>query len=235
MYSAVVTICTARFKTHSSTFCPHSVFMFFCVWIWEQTAITHSIQHSSSWEANRFSEGQEIPRILWSPKVHHRIHKCLPPVPILSQLSSFHALTSYSRSSILILSSHLHMGFPSGLFPSGYPIKTVFMPLLSPIRATHPAHLILLDLNSRIISGEQCRSLSSSLCSFLHSPNTSSLLSPNILRNTLFLNTLSLRSSLNMSDPVSHPYKTTDKIIFLYITILNFWIVKCETKFCAEW
>jgi hypothetical protein len=65
------------------------------------------------------------------------------------------------------------------------------------------------------IFGEGYRSLSSSLCSFLHCPVTSSLQDPNILLNTLFSNTHSLRSSLSERDHVSHPRKTTDKIIVL--------------------
>jgi len=105
------------------------------------------------------------------------------------------------------------MSHPSGLFHSGFPTKTLYTPLLSPTRDSCHTHLILLDFITRTTFGEQYRSLSSSLCSFLHSPVTSALLDPNIPLNTLLSNTLSLRSSLNVSDQVSHPYKTTGKII----------------------
>ena len=174
------------------------------------------MEQSHSWEANRFSASEEVPCILWNLKVHYRSHKCPPPVPIQSQLDPVHTPPSTSWRSISILSSHLRLGLPSCLFPSGFPIKTLYTHLLFPIRATCPSHLILLDFITRTILGEEYRSLSSSLYSFLHSPVTSSILGPNLL-STLFSNTLSLRSSLNVSDQVSHPYTTTGNSVYLNI------------------
>ena len=88
-----------------------------------------------------------------------------------------------SWRSILILSTQIRLGLPSGLLPSCFPTKTLYTPLSSPIRATCPAHLILLDFITRTILGESYKSFSSSLCNLLHYPVTSSLLVLNILLN----------------------------------------------------
>jgi hypothetical protein len=56
-----------------------------------------------------------------------------------------------SWKSILILSSHLRLGLPNGLLPSGFPTNTLCTTLSSPIRATCPAHLIRLDFTTRTI------------------------------------------------------------------------------------
>ena len=159
-------------------------------------------------------------------------------VPILKQIDQVHAPKPNSWISIYISSSHLRLGLPSGLFPSGFPFKTVYTPLISLIPATCRNYFILLDLITQTILGEQYRSLSYSLCSFLHSSVTSSLLCPNILLSTLFLNTLSLRSSLNVIDQVAHPYRTTGKVILLCNLIFIGLLVdsKLEDKrFFIEW
>ena len=135
---------------------------------WLVNLLAFLLHAAPSWEANLFSASQEIPRILLSPKVHYRIYKC----PILSQINPVHAPHPTSWRFILILSSHLRLGLPSGLFPLGLHTKTLCTPILSPIRATCPTNFIFLDLITRIIFGVVYKTKSSSLCIFLHSPVT---------------------------------------------------------------
>jgi hypothetical protein len=70
-------------------------------------SLTHSMQQSPSWEANRFVASQEIPRILWIQKFHYRLHKCPPPVSIVRQLNPVHTPTP------CFLKIHLNIILPS--------------------------------------------------------------------------------------------------------------------------
>jgi len=73
------------------------------------SACLYLMEQSPSWEANWLSASQEILSILWNPKVHYRIHKCPPPVPIQSQLDPVHNPTSeFLKIHINIINSYMH-------------------------------------------------------------------------------------------------------------------------------
>ena len=108
---------------------------------------------SPSWEGNWFPASQEIPRISRNPKVHYRTHKRPPPVSILGQPNPVHIPTSH----------HLEM-HPNIIHPSTprspqwslslrFPHKDPIHPLSSPIRATCPAHLIVV---TELSADEEC-------------------------------------------------------------------------------
>ena len=92
--------------------------------------VTHSMEQSPSWGPNRFSASQEIPRILLNPKVHYRIQKCPPPVPIPSQIDP----TPIPKSHILKI--HLNIIIPS--MPRSPKLSfSLRFPHQNPIYASH--------------------------------------------------------------------------------------------------
>ena len=153
--------------------------------ITNQSHLTNSTQQNPLWKDNGSSATQEILRILCSPKVHYHIHKCPPTVPILSHINPIHALTSHflniHRSIILPSMPGSSKWSLSLRFPHHNPEYTCT--LTPTCYVPRPPHSSRFDHLNNI--GEQCRSLSSSLCSFLHSPLTLSLSGPNSLFSIL--------------------------------------------------
>jgi hypothetical protein len=125
----------------------------------DRNILSYSMEQNPSWEANKFSTSQDIPRILWNPKVHYR------------STSARHLSLSWASSTQSIpptfyfLKIHLNSIFPftpgslKWFFPSGFPTKTLYTPVLFPIHATCSAHLIFLPFITRTILGEECTSL----------------------------------------------------------------------------
>jgi hypothetical protein len=175
------------------------------------------------WEADLFSASQESRKFI--PAFTSARHLSL------SWASSIQSIPPHPPSwrANLILSSHLRFGLPSGLFPSGFPTKILYKPFLSPISATCPAQLILVDSFTQSVLDEEYRSLSTSLYSLLHYHVSTSFLGPNILLHTLISNTLSLHSSLNVCGQVSYPYKEQEKLHYISQSWTDLeWLIFCH-------
>jgi len=105
---------------------------------------------------------KEFLTFLRNPKLHYCIQKSLPLATILGQITSFHILTSCFcklHFNIILLSKRR---YAIGFFLSGFPAKLLYAFLISPMRSTRLAHLILLHFIILITSDETYR-----LCSLL--------------------------------------------------------------------
>jgi len=113
--------------------------------------LTYKLTHWGRHLAKLTGSQQDITRIFYNPdgSLPHSQEPVTCPYhqPVWSRLCLHHT----SRRAILILSTHLYLAFPSELFPSDYPSKTLHTPLLSPYVLHAPPHLRFLDLITRVI------------------------------------------------------------------------------------
>jgi hypothetical protein len=103
------------------------------------------MQQSPSLEANRYAGSQEIPHILWNPKVHYHIHKCSPPVSILRLLNPIHSSTFH------FLKIHFNIIRPCKPVSPHWSLSLRF-PHLNPVHASalpHPCYVSSLSLSYR--------------------------------------------------------------------------------------
>ena len=125
-------------------------------------------EHSSSWQAD-ISSASQISRILWNSKFHRRVHNSHHL--FLSSTRFFQSLLSNPNAlvSIEICSSHVHLGLPSGLFPSRFPpYASLFYP--PPTRhMPHPCHPSWFDSITAIVFEMQCTVRSCVRIPLLHS------------------------------------------------------------------
>ena len=119
-----------------------------CIWFLIHTELRCTVNHTcdlklfyllhsaeSFSRANRFSASQATTRIVWNPKVHYRLHRRPPPVPILSQINPVHAPFPLLEDPFTLYPPKWYLSFR---YPHQNPVYTYSLPHTSCM--PHPSH-----------------------------------------------------------------------------------------------
>jgi hypothetical protein len=159
--------------------------------LFREHVLTNFMELNPSWEAGTCAAAQELSNMLWNPKVHYRVYKSPPLVPILSHIDPVHP-----THALVFLAVSFLLAFPQISYRHSSSPPFLLHPLL--ISSSLTIHSTIL--------GEEYRLWSSSLCSFLQSSFILSLFGPNILLSTLFSNTLRIGSAPDNTRLLSEVY-----------------------------
>ena len=111
--------------------------------------LTYSMEHSPSWEGNRFSASQEFPRILWNPEVHYSFGK-------KTSLLHLCGTRPIQSTASLIFKTYFNIIIPFMPGSSKCTVSTIF-PNENPVRASglsRTYHITLFYLVNRILFGD---------------------------------------------------------------------------------
>lgn len=120
----------------------HATISLFSWCIFLTNWLANSMEQNRAWEPDNYSVGPDIPHMLCTLNVHCRVLKSQPLVPVLVQINLVHK--PIFIVSIQILSSHLCQGNLSGVSPSGFSTRTLYVFLFYLMHATYSAHFILI-------------------------------------------------------------------------------------------
>jgi hypothetical protein len=139
-----------RWKRYANEVCSKKTIPIFAYYNCSLPKLSNYMDPGYSWEASSSPVSPEISCILWNQKVFYVFHKITTVVPVL--IRSVPSTTSHLvfLRFVVIFSSHLLVGPPSGLFPSGYPTKTTYVLIFCPICATRPVPLIIFNFITKM-------------------------------------------------------------------------------------
>ena len=141
-------------------------------WWFRSVSVTaNSMEQSPSWAADSSPASQEIPRSLWNPKVHCRVHKRPPPIPNFDPQHYIPCSPSH------FLKTHFNITIPSTPRSSKWYIFYRVFPPKPSMHLFCPCHMALLShssCSSHVNNTGSCKKIwtSSTLATEVTGPDT---------------------------------------------------------------